>query len=213
MDKKPVIILGAGSIGKVAQEIFNSHNVVVYCFLDDKEALHGTEIDEVSVLGKTDDQAFLKYIGQKCDAFVATDDNKERKSQTKMLKELRKVMPMNAVHEGAYVAKSAELGYGNLINNGAQVGALAKVSNHTLIHSNAVVDIEAEIGDYVQIGPGAIVGAKVVVEEGAYIGAGSIIVTGVKIGKNARVGAGSVVISEVAKGETVFGNPAQKIEN
>lgn len=212
MDKKPVIILGAGSIGKVAQEIFNSHNVVVYCFLDDNASVHGTEIDEVSVLGKTDDQEFLKYIGHKCDAFVASDDNKERKSQTKMLKELRKVMPMNAVHDGAYLAKSSEIGYGNLINNGAQVGAYAKIGNHTIIHSNAVVDIEAEIGDYVQIGPGAIIGANVVIEEGAYIGAGSVVVTGLKVGKNARVGAGSVVISEVAKSETVFGNPAQKLE-
>ncbi len=38
-------------------------------------------------------------------------------------------------------------------------------------------------------------------------------VSGVKIGKKANIGAGSVVIRDVKDGETVFGNPAQTIEN
>ncbi len=211
MDKKPVIILGAGLIGKVAQEIFNSHEVVVYCFLDDDETLHNTEIGEVAVLGGTDDQAFLKYIGHKCDAFVATDDNSERKNLTEMLKDVRKVMPMNAVHDRASVAESAEIGYGNLINGGATVAAFAKVKNHIIIHTNAVVDIGAEIGDYAQIGAGAIVNSGVKVGKGAFIGSGAVIVSGVKVGKNARIGAGSIVVSDVKDEETVFGNPAAKV--
>jgi serine acetyltransferase len=37
------------------------------------------------------------------------------------------------------------------------------------------------------------------------------VVSGVTIGKGARVGAGSVVIAPVKAGETVFGNPATKV--
>jgi acetyltransferase-like isoleucine patch superfamily enzyme len=51
----------------------------------------------------------------------------------------------------------------------------------------------------------------VVIEDEAFIGAGVVIVTGVTIGRGARVGAGSVVIGPVKAGETVFGNPAEKV--
>lgn len=211
MDKKPVIILGAGLTGKVAQEIFNSHDIVVYCFLDDDETLHNTEIGEVSVLGDTEDQGILKYIGHKCEAFVASDDNSERRTLTEMLKEKRKVMPMNAVHDKANIAESAEIGYGNLVNNGAQVSAFAKIGNHTIIHSNAVVDVAAEVEDYVQIGAGAIINTGVKIAADAFIGSGAILISGVKIGAGARIGAGSVVIADVPEGATVFGNPAEKV--
>jgi len=43
------------------------------------------EIDEVMVIGATDDDGFLKLIGKKCEAFVAIDDNKLRKSIVKIL--------------------------------------------------------------------------------------------------------------------------------
>ena len=36
--------------------------------------------------------------------------------------------------------------------------------------------------------------------------------SGVSIGKKARIGAGSVVIADVRDNETVFGNPAVKID-
>ncbi len=47
----------------------------------------------------------------------------------------------------------------------------------------------------------------------SFIGAGVTIVSGITIGKGARIGAGSVVIGPVKAGETVFGNPAQKVSN
>ena len=95
------MIFGASGIGLAAYEIFRSHDLMIYGFLDDRDELHGKEIDEVLVLGSTDDDGYLKYIGQKCEAFVATDDNSERKSIVKMLKDRRKVMPVNAIHTNA----------------------------------------------------------------------------------------------------------------
>ncbi len=207
--ENPVIIFGATGLGKAAQEVFNSHQIVVYCFLDDDKSKHGTEINEVSVLGKTDDDGYLKYIGKKCEAFVAVDDNKLRKSIVNLLHKKRKVQPMNAVHSGASIAPSSEISYGNFVNDGVVIGANAKVGAHCILHSNAVVDFGARIADFVQIGAGAVVNAEVEVEEEVFIGSGAILIAGVKIGKGARIGAGSVVIADVKAGETVFGNPAK----
>lgn len=209
--KKPVIIFGAGGLGKAALEIFQTNHVVAYCFLDDQKALHGTEINGVSVLGATDDNGFLKYIGQKCEAFVAVDENKYRKSLVEMLLEDRKVMPMNAIHATAEVSKNAAIGYGNFVNAMAYVGTNAKIGSHCIIHAGAYIDYEAQLEDYVQIGAGANISPGVIIKENAFIGAGVTIVAGVTIGKGARVGAGSVVIADIKAKETVFGNPAKAV--
>lgn len=210
--RNPVIIFGANNLGRAARDIFASNEVVIYCFLDDDTTLHGTELDEISVLGSTDDDGYLKLIGKKCEAFVAVDDNKYRKSIVKMLNERRKVMPVNAIHKAAVIAETAHIGHGNFINMGVKVADNAKVSNHCILNTNAVIDYSAEIGEFVQVGAGSVINSGAVVDDEVFIGSGATIVSGVKIGKGARVGAGSVVIANVPAGKTVFGNPAQVVE-
>ena len=180
--------------------------------MDEDEALYGTEINKVPILGHTEDDGFLKLIGKKTEAFVAVDDSKYRKFLVEMLHERRKVQPVNAIHQRAYISTDAEIGHGNFINAQVTVGAGAKVGSHCIFHTGAIIDHQAKIEDFVQIGAGSIINAEVNIEEGAFIGSGVTIVAGVTIGKGARVGAGSVVISSVGKNETVFGNPAAKVK-
>ena len=210
--ESPVMILGANGLGKAAQEIFESHKIVIYGYLDDDKSKHGQELGDVSILGSTSDDGFLKYIGKDCQAFVAEDNNSARKSIVKMLNDRRKVMPMNAIHNNAYVAKSSHIGHGNFVNTGATIGANTKVGNHCIVHANAVIDFESEIGDYVQIGTGSIVNSSAQLGNEVFVGSGVIIIGGITIGKGARIGAGSVVIADVKAGDTVFGNPAVPIK-
>jgi len=209
--ENPVIILGANYLGRAAKEIFEGNGNVVYCFLDDDKKLHTTEIDTVTVLGSTDDDGYLKLIGKKCEAFVAADDNKLRKSLVKMLQENRHVQPVNAVHNTAVIATSSSIGYGNFIDQSVKVGAGAVIGQHGIFHVGAIIGIEAKIGDFVQVGPGSIISPGVTVEDEVFIGSGVTIVGGVSIGKGARIGAGSVVVTAVKAGDTVFGNPEQKV--
>lgn len=210
--ENPVIILGANYMGRAAKEIFEANGNVVYCFLDDDKKLHNTEIDTVTVLGSTDDDGFLKLIGKKCEAFVAADDNKIRKSLVQMLHEERHTQPVNAVHNTTIMATSAVIGYGNFIDQGVRVGAGATIGQHNVLHAGVIVGIESKIGDFVQIGHGSIISPGVEIENEVFIGSGVTIVSGVTIGKGARIGVGSVVIGPVKAGETVFGNPAQKVK-
>lgn len=208
---KPVIIFGAGGLGKAALEIFESNDVVVYAFLDDDTTLHGEQINDIAIMGATDDDGFLKYIGKKCEAFVASDDNAERNSIVEMLHERRKVQPVNAIHRSAIISDSAHISHGTFINAGAIVGAHAKVGNHCVLQSRALVDYDAQLEDFVQVGAGSIINPGVKVEKNAFIGSGVTIVSGVTIGEGARIGAGSVVVRDVKAGTTVFGNPAQEV--
>ncbi|MEX2594790.1 MAG: acetyltransferase [Anditalea sp.] len=210
--EKPVIILGAKGIAHPALEIFNSNNVVVYGFLDEDISLHSTEINKVPVLGHTEDEDFLKLIGKKCEAFVAVDDNSYHQFLVKLLNEQRKIQPINAIHQTAFISTDAELGHGNFINAKVVIGAGTKLGHHGIFHTACSIDHQVEIADFVQIGAGSVINSNVKIEQGAFIGSGVTVVSGVKIGKNARIGAGSVVISDIAAEGTVFGNPAVAVK-
>jgi sugar O-acyltransferase (sialic acid O-acetyltransferase NeuD family) len=210
--ENPVIILGANHLGRAAREIFESNQVEVYGFLDDNKSLHNKEIDEVMVLGSTDDDGFLKLIGKKCEAFVAVDDNRLRKSLVKTLNEVRKTQPVNAIHQQSTISKRADIGYGNYIDIDVTIAPGAKIGSHCILYAKATVGVECLIGNFVQIGSGAQINPGVKIEDEVFIGSGVIVVSGVTIGKGARVGAGSVVVASVGVGETVFGNPAAQLK-
>ena len=210
--ENPVIIFGALGLGKVALEIFKSNEVIVYGFLEDDKKMHGQEIDDVQIMGSTEDEQFLKVLGKKCEAFIAVDDNRLKKSLVKTLTEDYKVMPVNAIHATSFISPTAVLGHGNLVSAGAIVNTFAKIGNHCILNTKAVIDYEAELADFVQVGTGAIVGSGAKIGESAFVGAGVTIIAGITVGKNARIGAGSLVMQNVADGETVFGVPAQKVK-
>lgn len=208
---EPVVIFGAGTLGKTAMDIFNENNILIYGFLDDKKELHNQEIGSVIVLGDTDDDGFLKIIGNKTEAFIAVRNAKDRKRIADMIQKRRKTMPLNAIHRTAFVSEEAEIGHGNLVSPNAVVGSFAKMGNFNILGAGSIIDAEAEIADFVEVGPGTVVNSHVKVEEEAFIGSNVTLVSGITIGKGARVGAGSVVISSVKANQTVFGNPAQVV--
>jgi len=211
--ENPVIIFGANPLGRSAKEIFEVNGNVVYGFLDDNKTLHNKELDETFVLGSTDDDGFLKLIGKKCEAFIAIDDNRIRKSLVKMLQEVQHVQPVNAIHKNALISKHVELGHGNFIDQGVKIGVGAKISSHCMLHAGCIVGAEVSLRGFVQLGSGSVISSGVTIESEAFVGSSVTIVSGVTIGKGARIGAGSVVIAPVKAGETVFGNPAQTVKS
>src|SRR5690606_36893004 len=127
--------------------IFDENGNTVYGFFDDEKTRHGGEIDAVSILASTDDDGFLKFIGRKCEAFVAFDDNPLRKSLVKMLHEKRHVQPVNCVHKTAIIPDVASIGHGNFIDMGVMMGAGASLGSHCLVHAGAVISSEAVLGE------------------------------------------------------------------
>ncbi len=208
---KPVVIIGANGLGRVALDILNSNNITVYCFLDDDKAKTGKEIETVTIMGTPEDESLLGLIGDTADVFIASDETELKKDYTNKVLKDQKTMPMNAVHGRSYISSTAKIGHGNLINSGATLNAFVDMGDHNIIHSNVGIDYETVIGDFCQIGTGSNIASGVEIKDEVFIGTGVTIVPGIKIGKGARVGAGSVVVKDVKEGDTVFGNPANPI--
>ena len=208
---KPVIIIGAGGLGKATLDIFKSNQVIVYGFLDSDENLYGTKIQDVTVLGGFKDDIFLKLIGPKCEAFLALDDPQSRKELGHVILEDRKVMPVNAIHRSAFIEESVRISHGSFINSGVIIGSGAVLGSFCLFHSGVIIDYQVSIGDYAQIGAGSVLNSNAQIGKSVLIGSGATIAAGVKIGDKAQIAPGSVVIGEVKKGQTVFGNPAQPV--
>lgn len=209
--EKPVIIFGASGLGKAVLEIFLANKVVVYGFLDDNRSLHGTEFNNIPVLGATGEEKYLKLLSDSCFAFIASDDNALKAALVKMLRESYQQMPVNALHPGADIAASAILHHGTMINQQAVIGAYSEIGHHCLIHAGAIVDYEVKIGDFVQLGSGCVINPGVQIGDNVFIGAGAVLVGGITVGDHARIGAGSVVVGNVRSKETVFGNPAKTV--
>ncbi|WP_245574483.1 NeuD/PglB/VioB family sugar acetyltransferase [Hugenholtzia roseola] len=211
IEKTPVIVLGAKGIALAALEALHADNRLIYCLLDDDTELQGKEIENIAVLGDTEDESFLKLLGEKCEAFIAIENNTHRKKLAQLISKKYKQNLFVLAHPKSQIAQSATIGTGTFLDAGVIVGAQTQIGKHSLIQAGSLIDYQVQIGDFVQIGIGAKIAAGVSIGENAFIGTGATLVAGIKIGKNAQIGAGSVVISNVGEGETFFGNPAKKV--
>jgi sugar O-acyltransferase (sialic acid O-acetyltransferase NeuD family) len=207
----PVIIFGAKTLAKTVLDALRSNERTIYCFLDEDQNLHNTEIDHIPVMGSPKDPAYLSILGQKCAAFVAFDDLKESQNFSRFIIKEYSVMPVNALHRTAYLAAGVNLGHGILVGANSSLGFGCGVMDHVRILAGAQIEAEVQIQTGAYIGTGAVVGTKVKIGKGAYLGAGAVIAAGVEIGDFAKVGPGSVVIKSVDEGESVFGVPAVRV--
>lgn len=168
--KKPVIILGAHELGKVALDILQKNGLVVYGFLDDDQALQGQAINHVPVLGSTTEEQYLDLIGEQCDVFIAIAQQAKRQHLATMLREQRQVVPINAIHPSAMIAGSATFGCGNLVNASVNVGADTTLGSYCMLHTQATIEHDAVVNDFVQVGAGGIVGAGVILNARVFVG-------------------------------------------
>jgi sugar O-acyltransferase (sialic acid O-acetyltransferase NeuD family) len=110
------------------------------------------------------------------------------------------------------IAKTAQIKHGTYINASSVIASNVKIACHVNVNRSASIGHDVILDSFSSIGPGAILTGSVHVGAGAFVGAGAILLPKVKIGKGAIIGAGAVVVKDVPPGQTVIGNPAQKLQ-
>jgi UDP-perosamine 4-acetyltransferase len=204
-------IVGSGTYGQVyLSYLRRDSDFEVVAFLDDNEALVGTTVAGIPVLGTTADLAVHRDGGIE-GVIVSIGNNRARTRILAQAKNSGLATP-SFIHPKAVVSEDAQIGEGVYILPGAIVMPYAQVDDFVMISMDVNLAHHTILHQGVFLSTGVNMGAGIDVGECAFVGIGATVMTGVKsIGAHATIGAGAVVTRDVAEATTVVGVPAKPI--
>ena len=150
------------------------------------------------------------YTDKLFNYFVATGDNYLRHQITTEIIAKTGRRPINIIHPNSVIAKTAKLGYGNLILAGSVINTNAKIGNGCIINTNAVVEHDNVIGDYSQISPGSVLCGYVKIGDFCFISASATVIPEITIAPNNFIAAGAVITKDITEQNGMYaGVPAE----
>lgn len=205
MKMKKIIIVGAGSLGKMTASILVDLGYVpsAVMFTDDMPVEH---ILDFTYLGKVDD--VLRNEAYKDHDFcIAIANNNIR---AKIAMKYNELSFPNIIHPSAVVSKYAQLGKGNIILPNVSIDPEAQIQDFVVINKNTSIGHNVTMRNFSQACPGCNLGGDIGKE--AFLGLGTIVLPNIKVGNKTIVGAGSIVIRDLPASCTAVGSPAKPIK-
>jgi sugar O-acyltransferase (sialic acid O-acetyltransferase NeuD family) len=202
-----VLVIGAGGHAKVVISALRLMGKEIIGALDANAALHGTNIQGVSVLGG--DEMLEKYP----EALLANGVGMIRPGGAraaifgKFSEQGRKFITL--IHPSAIIASDASFEEGAQIMAGAIIQPGVSIGTNSIVNTGAVIDHDCQIAAHCHIGPRVVLSGGVDIWGNSHVGTGATIIEGINIGKGALVAAGAVVVSDVADNTRVRGVPAK----
>jgi acetyltransferase-like isoleucine patch superfamily enzyme len=117
---------------------------------------------------------------------------------------------INLIHPSVILARTAQLGIGNVIYPYSQIGPNAQIGNFNLLTCNTTISHDTIIGNNNFIAGDGVCG-HVVVGNNNVFGVRSVITPGVTIGNNNKIQAGMIVDKNVIDDSTVFHRFKEKV--
>lgn len=139
--KQTIIILGAGSFGKVVADVAKQLGYEPI-FLDDKSPL---------AIGPISD-----YIKFDSPMFPAIGNNELRLEFCQMLKQSNKNL-VSLIHPTAYISPTAKLGNGVIVMPKAIINTNCIIRNGVIVNCGAIIDYDTVVEDGCHIGLGAVI--------------------------------------------------------
>ncbi|OJV32032.1 MAG: sialic acid O-acetyltransferase [Bacteroidales bacterium 36-12] len=212
--EKIVIIGGRGTAIVIADQIHDANKrfgqkiEVIGLALDDRSG--GDSINGYPILCGIKD-LYAKYKCYDDVKFVYSlyrpDVMRER---TQLLYDLN--IPMekftNFIHPSVMLAKSVEIGFGNILLANVVVNCNAKLGNFNTVNSGTLLGHDIVLGNNNYIAGHVCVGSSLLIGDENFIGLNTSIRNGVKIGNNNIVGMSSNVTKDVEDNQILYGNPA-----
>ncbi len=212
--KKIIIIGGQGTAIVIADQIFDANNrfgesiEVLGLALDDTSK--GDSISNYPILCGIK-ELYEKY-GEYNDVFFIyslyrPDVIRER---TQILQDLN-IPPnkfANFIHPSVMLAKSASIGYGNVLLANVIVNCNVKMGNFNTVNSGALLGHDIVVGNNNYFAGQVFVGSGLNIGNENFFGLNTSIRNGIQIGNNNIVGMSSNLTKDVSDDNILYGNPA-----
>lgn len=208
MEQRPIVILGAGGMGREALVwVRDSYpGGEVQGFLDDGVPA-GEQVCGLPVLGGTEWAA-----NQDVAVVVAIGSPARRGKMIGLLNEAG-VPLLTVVHPTAYVGPGVELRPGAMVCPHVTLTRDVIVGTGAILNYGCQVGHDGRIGDFALIAPAAALAGNVTVGEGAWVGIGTSVIEGVTVGAWSTIGAGSAVTDDIPNGVTAVGVPCRPVSD
>jgi sugar O-acyltransferase (sialic acid O-acetyltransferase NeuD family) len=211
MIKKPLIIFGAGGLGREVKTIVDVlPGWYVEGFCDDGTKV-GSVVNGVKVLGDAN------FLLQQPEIFVvvAIGDPQVKQQVIQKLLSSKGIHFVTLIHPRAILGDlhTIDIGEGSIITAGCVLTTNIRIGKHVLINLNATVGHDVTIGDCSSIMPGVNLAGEVKIGSGVLVGSGANILNKISVGNSAVVGSGAVVTKNVPEAVTVVGVPARVISH
>ncbi len=211
---KDLIIFGASGFGREVAWLVERINKVaptwnLLGFMDDNEAIHGTEINGYRVLGGT------AAVGNYPDAYFvcAVGASKVRE---KIIGNLKMINPN--IRFGTVIDPSVEMsdlvtvGEGTIICAHTIITVNISIGSHVIINLDCTIGHDAILHDFVTLYPSVNVSGITDIGHAVELGTGMQIIQGKTVGDYSIVGAGAVVVKDIPPKCTAVGSPAKPIK-
>ncbi len=209
MQRKPVILLGAGGHAKVLLDILLEQNTEILGIAEKDGVERPKDLFGVPIIGSDSDvERYSPSEIELVNGIGSIGSTALRKRVYEKFKALGYRF-RQVIHSSAVISRRAVLGEGVQVVAGAVINIGARIGENSIVNTNASVDHDCVLGAHVHIAPGVTLSGGVTVGDGSHIGTGANVVQGVCIGKGVIVAVGAVVLNDVEDGMMVCGVPAR----
>lgn len=211
MNKKRVIVFGAGGHAKVVVDVIEQMGIYqIVGLVDDSPELKGTVRGGYSVIGNKDDLAGMSGAGTD-GVIVALGDNYRRKYVCEEIERMGFRL-ISAIHPSAVIGSRVRIGAGTLVVAGVIVNVDAEIGENVIVNTGATIDHDCRIAAHVHLSPGVHLAGRVSIGEASHLGIGAVVLPNISVGKYCIVGAGAVVRENLPDKIVAVGNPARIIK-
>ncbi len=204
INKRKVIVIGAGGHAKVVADIILKSGDELVGFLDDNTALP-SQIIGYPYLGKI--KHYEKYADECC-FVIGIGSNSIRKK----IAENMNANWYTAIHPSAQIAIDTVISEGTVVMANAVINTSAVIGKHCIINTCAVIEHDNIIGDYVHISPNVSLCGNVKIGDLTHIGAGATIKNNISICDDVIVGAGGIVVKNIKDNGVYIGVPVNRMD-
>lgn len=187
-----VVILGAGSLGRLVENILTLRDRNVVGFLDDGVSEDRILGDIGDVSSRPVDEELVVAIG---------DISVRRSLYDRFVAEDREFT--TAIHPSATVADSAEIGAGTIIKEQAVIEPGATIGANCIIGNGTIVCHDSTIYQHCRLAPSVTIAGEVTVGSGSYLCVDVSVDRTVSVGSNVVVASGCTIWKDISAGTTV----------